>query len=223
MNETVVVVTGAAPLDPDAVAHIPQNAIIIAADGALDHALAAGVTPAGLVGDLDSISADGLAWAEAHITIERHDPGKDLTDTELALAMALSFAPARLILIAGEGKGDRLDHTFAAIGALGAPDLTGVPVLEGWWGDQRFHVLHGPGQLRLVTEPGATISLVATHGHCTGVSINGAEWSLAEAELAPLVGHGVSNVAVDAEVEISVSTGVLTVFSHPPATTKELP
>ena len=221
MNEIVVVVTGAAPLDADAVAHIPPNAIVIAADGALDHALAAGVTPAALVGDLDSISTEGLAWAEAHITIERHDPAKDLTDTELALAMALSFAPARLVLIAGDG--DRLDHTFTAIGALGAPSLTSIPVLEGWWGDQRFHVLHGPGRLHLVTEPGATISLVATHGRCTGVSITGAEWPLVDAELAPLVGHGVSNLSIDAEIEVTVSTGVLTIFSHPPATTKELP
>lgn len=221
MNETVVVVTGAAPLDADAVAHVPSDAIVIAADGALDHALAAGVTPAALVGDLDSISAEGLAWAEAHITIERHDPAKDLTDTELALAMALSFAPARLVLLAGQG--DRLDHTFAAIGALGAPNLTGVPVLEGWWGDQRFHVLHGPGRLHLLTEPGATISLVATHGRCTGVSITGAEWPLHDAELAPLVGHGVSNVTTGADTEVTVSTGVLTIFSHPPATTKELP
>lgn len=221
MNETVVVVTGAAPLDADAVAHIPPNAIVIAADGALDHALAAGVTPAALVGDLDSISADGLAWAEAHVTIERHDPAKDRTDTELALAMAASFAPARLVLLAGEG--DRLDHTFTAIGALGARDLTSIPVVEGWWGDQRFHVLHGPGRLRLVTEPDATISLVATHGRCTGVSVAGTEWPLVEAELAPLVGHGVSNVATGDRVEITVSTGVLTIFSHPPATTEELP
>ena len=219
MNETVVVITGAAPLDADAVAHVPSSAIVIAADGALDHALAAGVTPAALVGDLDSISAEGLAWAEAHITIERHDPAKDRTDTELALAMALSFAPARIVLVAG--RGDRLDHTFTAIGALGAPDLTGVPVLEGWWGDQRFHVLHGPGKLRLVTEPGATISLVATHGRCTGVSITGAEWPLVDAELGPLVGHGVSNLTIDTEIEVTLSTGVLTIFSHPPATTKE--
>ena len=51
-----------------------QASRVIAADGGLDHALAAGLTPAVLVGDLDSVSSDGLAWAEAHATIERHDP-----------------------------------------------------------------------------------------------------------------------------------------------------
>ena len=219
MNETVVVVTGAAALDADAVAHLPDGAIVIAADGGLDHALAAGVNPAALVGDLDSVSADGLAWAESHATIQRHDPAKDQTDTELALAMAVSFAPARLIMIAGDG--DRLDHTFAAIGALGAPNLTSIPIIEGWWGDQRFHVVHGPGRLRLSTEPNATVSLVATHGPCTGVSIDDVDWPLIDADLPPLVGHGVSNVTKGDRVEITVSTGVLTVFSHPPAHTKE--
>ena len=35
MNETVVVVTGAAPVDPAAVADLPPDAVVIAADG--DH------------------------------------------------------------------------------------------------------------------------------------------------------------------------------------------
>ena len=38
MNDTVVIVTGAAPLDARAVAAIPSDAIVIAADGGLDHA-----------------------------------------------------------------------------------------------------------------------------------------------------------------------------------------
>jgi thiamine pyrophosphokinase len=150
MNETVIVVTGAAQLDEDAVAEVPHDAIVIAADGALDHALAAGLTPAGLVGDLDSVSPEGLAWAQHHATIAQHDPDKDHTDTELALQVALDFAPCRLILLSGGG--DRLDHSLAAIGALGHPSLTSIPEIDGWWGDQRFHVLHGPGKLSLEVE-----------------------------------------------------------------------
>jgi len=221
MNETVIVVTGADPLHADAVAHVPTDAIVLAADGGLDHALAAGLTPAGLIGDLDSVSDEALAWAEAHATIHRHDPAKDRTDTELALGVAADLAPQRIVLLAGGG--DRLDHTFAALGALGDPDLTSVPVIEGWWGDQHFHVLHGPGRLRLEAQLGSTVSLLATHGPCSGVSITGCRWILTDADLAPLVGHGVSNEAIDLAVEVSVSSGVLTVFSDPPAHAKEKP
>jgi len=211
MDETVIVVTGAEPLDGTVVAALPPQGIVIAADGALDHALAAGLAPAGLVGDLDSVSAAGLEWAQGHATIERHAPDKDQTDTELALAMAADLNPARLILVSGGG--DRLDHTFAAIGALGHPGLTSVPVIEAWWGTQHIRVLHGPGRMKFDVLPGTTISLLAMHGRCKGVSITGVEWPLDAARLAPLVGHGVSNVATGEHIEITVSEGVLTIMT----------
>lgn len=214
MNDTVIVVTGAAPLDADAVAAVPADAIVLAADGALDHALAAGLTPAGLVGDLDSISPEGLAWAQQHATIAQHDPDKDHTDTELALQVAADFAPQRLILLSGGG--DRLDHSLAAVGALGHPSLTSIPEIDGWWGDQRFHVIHGPGKLTLELEPGAVVSLLATHGPAGGVFAAGVRWPLDDAELGPLVGHGVSNEVVDEHVEIRVHRGVLTLFVNRP-------
>jgi thiamine pyrophosphokinase len=213
VNDTVIVVTGAAPLSPRALASLPRHGIVLAADGGLDHALAAGLTPAGLVGDLDSVTPEGLAWAQEHATIERHPPDKDRTDTELALAMAVALDPARLVLVSGGG--DRLDHTLAAIGALGRPSLTSIPVIDAWWGDQRLRVLHGPGRTSLDVEPGTPISVLATHGPCTGVTVGGTQWALDHAELAPLVGRGVSNLAVEDTVEISVSTGVLTVFIGP--------
>ncbi len=95
MNDIVIVVTGAAPLPSVAVDALPDGAIVLAADGALDHALAAGLTPAALVGDLDSISAAGLDWAEANASIQRHPPDKEHTDTELALLTAADLNPAR--------------------------------------------------------------------------------------------------------------------------------
>jgi len=213
MDETVIVVTGAEPLRDDVVAALPHG-IVIAADGAFDHARAAGLTPAGLVGDLDSISADGLTWAEQHATIQRHDPDKDHTDTELALAMAVDFNPARLIMVSGGG--DRLDHTFAALGALGHSSLTSIPVIEAWWGEQHARVLHGPGKLAFDIVPGTTISLLAMHGRCKGLSITGVQWALDDDRLPPLVGRGLSNIATDEHVEITVLEGIVTIFTAAP-------
>jgi len=215
MLETVVIVTGDTPLHPDALAALPPDAIVIAADGGLDHARAAGLSPAGLVGDLDSISTEGLEWAEGHATVQRHPVDKDATDTELAVEMAASMDPSVVVLVSGGG--DRLDHTFAAIGALGAPVLTSVPVVECWWGAQYARVVHGPGRAVIPTEPGARVSLLALHGECSGVTLVGTEWALEHTELAPLVGHGVSNVAAASEVLVELSLGVLTVFVEPPA------
>jgi thiamine pyrophosphokinase len=204
----VVVVTGASALPAAGLAAIPPGAVVIAADGALDHALAAGLAPAGLVGDLDSVSEEGLAWATAHATIDRHAPDKDRTDTELALRMAANLNPDRLILL---GDGDRLDHQLAAIGALGQLTLTSIPVVEGWWGRSHLRVVHGPGQAVLDDiAVGTTVSLLALHGPCTGVTISGVQWPLVGAELEPMVGHGVSNVTTDQRVELRASSGVLT-------------
>ncbi|HEX4984023.1 MAG TPA: thiamine diphosphokinase [Ilumatobacteraceae bacterium] len=218
MNDTVVIVTGAAPLDARAVAAIPSHAIVIAADGGLDHARAAGLTPAGLIGDLDSVSAEGVAWAQQHATIQRHPIDKDATDTELAVAFAAGMNPARVVMVAGGG--DRLDHTLAAIGALGATVLTSVPLVECWWGGQYLQVVHGPARVSIrvgtSSEPGTRISLLAMHGPCTGVTLSGTRWQLDRAELGPLVGHGLSNVAIGPDVELAVSTGILTVFIDPP-------
>lgn len=217
----VVVVTGAAALPAAGLAAIPPGAVVIAADGAIDHALAAGLEPAGLVGDLDSVSADGLAWAQAHATIERHSPDKDRTDTELALRTAANLNPDRLILL---GDGDRLDHQLAAIGALGQPVLTSVPVVEGWWGRNRLRVVHGPGQAVFDdVAVGTTISLLALHGPCAGVTISGVQWPLVGAELRAMVGHGVSNVTTAARVDVRVSSGVLTIFVNEPETSEPAP
>jgi thiamine pyrophosphokinase len=217
MQKHIVVISGSAPLDARVVEAIPDDAILLAVDGGLDHALAAGLIPSGLIGDLDSVSAGGLAWAEEHATIARHPTDKDHTDTEIALAFAADMNPARLTLVGG---GDRLDHGLAAIGALGHDALTSVPRVDGWWDGQHIDVVHGPGQLELDLAPGSTLSLLALHGPCAGVTIIGVRWPLVDADVAPLVGLGVSNQIDPAEdgggpVLVRLSTGILTIFDAP--------
>ena len=219
MNERIVIITGTEALARHVVDAIPDDAIILAADGGLDVALAAGLEPGGLIGDLDSVSAEGLAWAEQHATIARHPVDKDATDTELTLAFAADMDPAHVTLVGG---GDRLDHSLAAIGALGAPVLTSVPVLDGWWAGQHFDVIQGPSREELLLVPGSTLSLLALHGRCRNVTVGSVRWPLESHDLAPAVGLGISNEVDPGEpgddavaVPISLSTGVLTVFDEP--------
>jgi thiamine pyrophosphokinase len=206
----VVVVTGGAPLDPVAVAAVPIGAYVFAADGGLDHALAAGLAPDALVGDLDSVSAGGLAWARDHAVVHSHPADKAATDTELAVARALTIGASRLILLAGAG--DRLDHTIAALGALGAPALDHLDAVEAWWGADRLHVATPDRDVTLAEPAGTTFSVLAMHGPASGVTIAGARWPLDHIELAPLVGWGVSNEVVSQPVHVSVTVGVLTVI-----------
>jgi thiamine pyrophosphokinase len=211
-DNTVLVITGGAPLD-DVAARAGAGAgagRVVAADGGLDHALAAGIRPDVLVGDLDSISAAGLDWARANITVERHPTDKAATDTELALSCAAATQPDRIVLLAG--RGDRLDHGIAALGALGGDALADVPAVEGWSGSDHVIVVR-PGRSVEVTHPtGTTFSLLALHGGCCGVSVSGSRWPLVDADLGPMSGLGVSNEIVEPPCRVEVATGVLTVI-----------
>ncbi|MFV0307857.1 MAG: thiamine diphosphokinase [Desertimonas sp.] len=208
--KTVVVITGAAPLRRRALAAIPDDAVLIAADGGLDHALGAGLAPDVLVGDLDSVTASSLSWASTRAEIVRHPIDKDVTDTELALAHAAGLTPDRVMLVAGGG--DRIDHAIAALGALGAPALQAVAHVDGWWGDDRLFVATASRCVTLPHSRGAVFSLLALHGPCSGVTVTGARWPLASFDLDPVAGRGVSNEVLEPPVTVSASAGVLTVI-----------
>jgi thiamine pyrophosphokinase len=221
VNEHIVIITGAAPISPEVVARIPTDALLIAVDGGLDHALAVGLEPTRVVGDLDSVTDDGLAWAARHASIERHPTDKDRTDTELALAVAAGLDPDRITLIGG---GNRLDHTIAGIGALGALSVTSVPLLDAWWDGQHVTVVQGPGSATLHLAPGSTLSLLALHGPCTRVTLRNTRWELTEIDIDPVVGLGVSNEVAEGaaavDVEVSLSSGTLTIFDVPAEQTR---
>ena len=216
VNEHIVIITGASPIGPDIAVRIPPDALLIAVDGGLDHARAVGLEPTHLVGDLDSVTDDSLAWAARHASIERHPTDKDLTDTELALALAAKFDPARITVIGG---GDRLDHTIAGIGALGSLSVTSVPLLEAWWNSQHVSVVQGPGSAVLRLAPGSTLSLLALHGPCTRVTLRNTRWELDGVDIDPVIGLGVSNEVPDGDgpvdVEVALSGGTLTIFDVP--------
>ena len=215
----IIVISGADPLPPHVVAALtaeraPDDAAteVVAVDGGLDHALAAGLRPTTVIGDLDSISPDAATWTQRNdVRVVRHPTDKDATDTELALADAAARSPRRITLVGG---GDRLDHSLAAIGALGAPALAGIAQLDGWWDGHHLQVLHGPVERTIDVPPGSTLSILALHGPCRGVTVTGVRWPLDGAVLEPLVGLGVSNEAVADTVHLAVADGVLTVFDR---------
>jgi thiamine pyrophosphokinase len=205
---TAVVIIGGGPISPPPGTHD----VIIAADSGLDAARAVGLDPTVLVGDLDSISAEGLAWAQqTGIEISRHPTDKDCTDTDLALDRALSSG-ARSLALCGPDSTDRIDHLIGALIALGKPDLAAIDHISARLGETDLHVLHPGHQVVLKLERDEVFSLLALHGQCTGIEVSGARWPLADASLLPAETRGISNEACGGPVTISVTSGVLTVI-----------
>ncbi len=221
-----VVVTGGGPPDRRAIAAVRAaldhsiaggpRCRVIAADGGLDVARAGGIEPDELIGDLDSITPDGLAWAEAQgVPIDRHPPAKDETDTELAIARAADLAaaagaPADLLVVGGTGSELRVDHLLGTIGALGRAAGRFARV-SAWLGPARLHVVAPDRRVALDLDPGTTFSVLAAHGDCHGVSIAGARWSLDGVDLPAGSTRGISNRSSTQPVTVSVRSGTLTV------------
>jgi thiamine pyrophosphokinase len=209
----VVVVIGGGALQPYARSRADADAVVIAADSGLDHALAAGVRPSLLVGDLDSISESGRAWTTANaLPVQQYPPDKDATDTELALAAALAVPGARRLLVLGghDDADQRLDHLLGTLLALGHPDFGHLDEVSAVLGGTRIAVAHPGRRVEVPLAAGDTFSLLALHGGAEGITLKGAKWELDNASLAPHEARGVSNIANGA-VTVECRSGVVTV------------
>jgi len=181
---------------------------IIAADGGTHHALAAGVVPHVIVGDLDSLPPDEQARVEAAGSqIIRFLPRKDETDLELALQHAVREGATEIIILAA--LGGRLDQTLANVLLLALPELRGldVRIVEG---TQMAFLIRDECDGALVEgQPGDTVSLIPLGGDAVGVTADGLEWPLHEDTLHFGPARGVSNVLTAEHAHVRVRRGLL--------------
>ena len=204
----VVVVIGGGPLSPRALTDLLPSATVIAADSGLDHAVAAGLRPTVLVGDLDSISAHGKMWAYAHeLDIDQHPVDKSATDTELALLRAAATDATDLIVVGA--RGDRFDHALGTLAALGNAALGRFETIQLLLDDTVIHVIHSQHSVSLDLPQNSSFSLLALHGPCRGVEVTGARWPLSEATLESSSTRGISNEST-ALLYVAVTDGILT-------------
>ena len=215
--ETVVVVAGGHPLGRT-VPSLPDGAMVIAADGGVDRALALGLRVDLAIGDFDSVSAAGLAAAEAAgARVERHPTAKDATDLELALDAAFALQPTRIVVV-GSGGG-RLDHLFGSVLLLADERYAGTEV-DAYLGDARVAVIRG--SRTLAGTPGDLLTLLPVHGAVEGVTTEGLEYPLRGETLPPATTRGVSNVFSGAEARITVERGCLLAVRPAPETEESL-
>ena len=207
MSQVVVVIGGGA-LSPRHITDIAPDAIIVAADSGLDHAVEAGLRPTVLVGDLDSITAHGKMWAYAHeLEIDQHPLDKASTDTELALARAVQTEATDLLVFGAIG--DRFDHALGTIAALGNPVLARFESIRLVLDEISVHVMHAGRSVTLDLPQNSTFSLLALHGPCRGVEVTGARWPLTDATLVSSSTLGVSNESTGL-LHVAVADGILT-------------
>ncbi|MBO5326803.1 MAG: thiamine diphosphokinase [Clostridia bacterium] len=166
--------------------HPKGDDLLIAADSGFDNAKALGEKPSILVGDLDSIKEKKVPDG---VEIYRVPVEKDLTDTQLAVELALSKG-ARDIVIIG-GLSGRLDHTLSNLGILEhLADLGCHGVITDGFNRARF-LRNGS---TLIPRGAYTyLSLLAADKVVKGVEIDGVKYPLKNAKLARAHQFAVSN------------------------------
>lgn len=181
---------------------------IIAADGGAVHCRAMGITPALIVGDIDSLSVeDQQYWDDKGVQFIRHDRRKDETDLELALLYAQGLDREEALVLGALGR--RWDQTFANLLLPAYRNLEYLPVT--FWHDglwiyliKEERVIHG--------RAGQMVSLIPIGGDVHGVTATGLEWPLHNETLSFGATRGVSNVLLGESATVNVAEGFLLCF-----------
>ncbi len=185
-----------------------EDDFLVAVDGGLRHLLQLGLTPQLLIGDLDSVNAENLdrcmQWG---VEILRFPPEKDETDLELAVREALQRGFSEIVITCA--LGNRLDHTLGNLALLALPELKGTHALISNGATSIYLV---KDQIALETYPGALISLLPWGQPVDGVSTTGLQYELEDATLYPWKTLGLSNVANNSKVTVSIKSGQLFLF-----------
>jgi thiamine pyrophosphokinase len=186
MNFTApVLLVGNGPVEAAAVALArPHCTAVVAADGGAKAALAHGLRPEAVIGDMDSCPPD---YRGQTVRI----PDQNSTDFEKCLGTI--NAP----LIIGIGfLGGRLDHELAALNALVKTSQNVVLIGET---DLVFRL---PATTRFALPPGTRISLFPM-GPVAGVTSQGLAWPLDGLHLAPAAQISTSNHTTAPEISLN--------------------
>jgi thiamine pyrophosphokinase len=186
---------------------------VVAADAGAATALAFGLRPNVVIGDLDSIDGATLARLKADgVAFETFPRDKDATDGELAVQRALQTEPAELILL-GFLAGPRLDQAVANVLLLVRISVP-VTMLD----EHNECVLLRSGEER-AWRPDADeiISLIPLGRSVDGVRTRGLRWPLDGERLELGDTRGISNEPVSAaDVGVSIERGLLLITRHFP-------
>ncbi|HUR67993.1 MAG TPA: thiamine diphosphokinase [Candidatus Thermoplasmatota archaeon] len=188
-------------------AHVPRDAKLVAVDGGAEACLDAGIVPALVVGDMDSVSQATLAALVARgARVERHPSAKRDTDAALALA---HMKDCDDVLFLGAGGG-RADHALANLHLLAEVALRAdARAIDE---DAETWIATPARPLTLHLPSGALVSMIPFDAEVRGIAYEGLRYPLHDATMRAGDPYGVSNEAVAPMQRISVSAGRLIVM-----------
>ena len=195
-----VIVGGADINDYDKVrASLSSDDYYIFCDCGLRHADKLAVSPDLIVGDFDSYNRP-----ETEIEMIVLPTVKDDTDTVYAVKEGLKRGYKEFLLIGCVGQ--RLDHTLANVSILQMLDKNGA---KGVIVDDYSEMELVKDEVVRIPSTFAYFSLINIYGNAKGITISGAKYPLANAEITTDYQYGVSNEVTGNEAAVSVDDGAL--------------
>ncbi|PIE82254.1 MAG: thiamine diphosphokinase [Cardiobacteriales bacterium] len=183
------------PIVPD------KTDVVIAVDGGMRHALQLNVIPSLWIGDFDS-TPKSLMAQYPQVSLQVFPTLKDDTDLGLALKhIRRSYSNVEQITLIG-AFGNEFDHVFANFWLL--PHFQ-IPVIA--WGEEN-HAVYLPAKTKLLIEgvSGALVSVFAL-SPLSGVTYQGLQWHLQEADIPSFSAFSARNVLVGNQAKIDWQHG----------------
>ncbi len=195
-SPNIVCLVGGAPIEDTAISTVlDEVSLFIGVDKGADHLLSAGVKPAAVIGDLDSLSEHARAtFAAVLCQVEE----QSTTDFEKALARVV--APAILCL---GFTGGRIDHVLSVLNVMARNADRAIILADE--NDVCFLARVGKTSF---SAPRQTRVSVMPLGPAT-VTVTGLEWPFANQLMTPADFTSPSNAALGGEVTIDTDGPVL--------------
>jgi thiamine pyrophosphokinase len=208
MQRIIIFANGEIPRLENARLLLHADDYIICADGGTRHALALGLRPNLVIGDMDSL--DKGQWQElenAGVPIELFPRDKNETDLELALNRAIELEPQEIIIVGA--LGGRLDQTLGNTSLLSNVRLLAFDIrLDD--GVEEIFFCRDQGEVR--GRGGDIVSLIPWGNPVQGVQTQGLKWLLNEETLYPEKTRGISNEMTGDIASIKIGSGLLLVI-----------
>ena len=181
---------------------------IVAADGGARIAQQFDIFPNLIIGDLDSLNEQEIAYFQRHeVTILAYTPEKDETDLELALQWAIKKGANQICIVGAIGG--RFDQTLANVYLLTLPMLENCEV--ALVSDNQEIRLLRPDNHQINGKIGDTISLIPLNGDVQDISTEYLQYPLSNEILHFGPARGVSNVMLRDVAHLTFATGLLLV------------
>jgi thiamine pyrophosphokinase len=178
---------------------------IICADGGTRHAVALGIQPHLIVGDMDSATKEAVqAFQAADVPMELFPHDKDETDLELAIQRAVDLQPEQILILGA--LGGRLDQTLGNLALLTSSRLVARDVklddgVEEVFVCRKQAVIHG--------KRGDLVSLIPRLGAVSGIRTKDLKWPLHNETLYPDKTRGISNEMLGELASVWIESGLL--------------